>query len=112
MAKPSLKSELWIKAQVRLCILQCRGAYIVVRGDPDAGAILVKLNKLDGTAQVLSQVFGIDGQRSWMISTGENPVAELDADLYISRQANRDPDIWVLEIEDPKGDYQLDAAPL
>jgi len=37
-------------------------------------------------------------------------VDERDCDAYINRQVARDPDLWVLEIEDPKNQYQLDAT--
>ena len=112
MFEPSLKSGLWIKAQLRLCDLKLLSAYVAVRGDPDAGAILIKLNLLDGTAKVFTQVSGINGQRSWMHGTGVHAVAEVEADAYISRQVNCDPDLWVLEIEDPRGDYKFDAPVL
>lgn len=73
---------------------------MVARGDDDAGAILLKLN--GGVAEgcsVLTQARGQDGELLWMRTTGPVPVAEADADAYIARQRQRDPDIWVVEIE-------------
>jgi hypothetical protein len=36
-------------------------------------------------------------------------VAESAADAYLGRAIARDPDVWVLEVEDRDGRYQLDA---
>ena len=46
---------------------------------------------------------------AWNRGTGAAPVSEADADAYIQRQVKYDPDVWVLEIEDRKGQYKLDG---
>jgi hypothetical protein len=57
---------------------------------------------------VLSPSNGGDGTRIWLRATGAAPVAEADADGYIARQVKRDPDLWVIEIEDRHGRHCLD----
>jgi hypothetical protein len=108
MREPALKAGLWVKAQLRLCNVNMVAAYISRKGDPDAGAILIRLDRLDGTSTVLSQVRTAEGARAWMRGTGDAPVADAEADAYIKRQAKFDPDIWVLEIEDPNDAYEPD----
>jgi hypothetical protein len=105
-----LKSEIWIKALIRRCDLAAIPIALLARGDPDAGAILLKLN--GGSAQgcsVLTQARGKDGALLWMRSTGPVPVAETDADAYITRQRQRDPDVWVVEIEHREAESVLDG---
>jgi hypothetical protein len=108
MREPALKASIWVKAQLRTCNINMVAAYISRKGDPDAGTILIRLDRLDGTSTVLSQVRTAEGTRAWIRSTGESPVPDAEAEVYIKRQASFDPDIWVLEIEDPNDTYQPD----
>jgi hypothetical protein len=57
---------------------------------------------------VLTQARGQDGELLWMRASGPVPVAEADADAYITRQRQRDPDIWVVEIEHREAGNVLD----
>jgi hypothetical protein len=104
-----LKSEIWVQAQVRICGIRNLPVYVMRKGDADAGAIFLKLSKLDGTCRIYSQTRAATGELAWSAAGGGETMAEADADAYIERQASFDPDIWVVEIEDPKGLYQLDA---
>ena len=48
---------------------------------------------------MLTQARGLNGELLWMRSTGPVTVPETDADAHIARQRQRDPDIWVVEID-------------
>ena len=94
-----LKSSIQVMALVRRCDVKAIGVAVTARGDPDAGAIFVKLCGRDARATVLSQTRRPDGKLAWLKATGADLVAESDADAYIARQRQRDPDLWVVEIE-------------
>jgi hypothetical protein len=104
-----LKTGIWINALVRRCDLAAIPIAVVSRGDRDAGAILLKFNGGATGCSVLTQARGPDGELLWMRATGPAPVAEVDADAYISRQRGRDPDIWIVEIESGSADTVIDG---
>jgi hypothetical protein len=103
-----LKTSIQVKALIRRCDLAAIGVAVTARGDPDAGAILVKLCGRDGGTTVLAQARRADGTLGWMRATGDAAVAETDADAYIARQRQRDPDLWVVEIETTAPETLLD----
>ena len=103
-----LRTDIWIQALLRR--VYAAGAYgaIVQKGEEQAGAMLIKIAPLDGTAWVLSGLWSPEGEREWMTITGPAPVPESEADALLKRQAARDPDIWIVEIEDRQGRHFLD----
>jgi hypothetical protein len=103
-----LKSSIQVKALVRRCDLAAIGIVVTARGDPDAGAILVKLCGQDAVAMVLAQARRGDGTLGWLRATGPATVAESEADAYIARQRQRDPDLWVVEVETIAAETILD----
>ena len=79
------------------------------RGDPDVGAVILVHNRLRQGCVAYSRVSLESGGSGWLKATGDAPVGEADAESYIQRQIDRDPDTWVIEIEDRDGRFQLDA---
>lgn len=101
-----LSTDIWVGALIRRA--QQQGAFAAVsrKGDPQAGAVLIKaVNLRERSARLYSEATRGDGERVWMqpVSSTEEP--ELDA--YIERSARIDPDIWVVEIEDAEGRHFL-----
>lgn len=109
-----LKTEIWVKAYLRQLSGRLVPAVVARRGQRDAGAIFIKINRLDGTALVLAPApSGLDGEamdRCWAASLGGEAVAEEEADAYLRRQATFDADIWIVEVEDRQGRHFLGEA--
>lgn len=103
MSDARIPVSLWIDAHLRQLNAVGVGYYIVNKGAFAAGTVLLKINKLDGFVRVLTQIRDMDGNLGWMNALKDETVAESDADQYISRAISRDPDIWVIEIEDKNG---------
>lgn len=105
-----LTTSLWVSAQIRLCDRLMKPAAVVRRGDPDAGAVLVKVNRFARGCLVWVQTTTLDGESGWMKGTGPAAVPEPEADAYVQRQVARDSDLWVIEIEDRAADWEPPGA--
>lgn len=103
MTDARIPISIWIDAHLRRLNEIGRGYYILNKGAFAAGTVLVKINLLDGFSHILTQIRDMDGNLGWMNATKEERVAETDADAYIRRAVDRDPDIWVIEVEDREG---------
>ncbi len=97
-----LKAKLLVQALVRQCGVNMLPAYVVRRGDADAGAVLVKRVSSRLSCVVFQTAYGDDGKRQWIQATGDVPVMEADADSFIERQIRYDEDLWVVEVEAPE----------
>ena len=106
MSDARLKSGIWVQAQLRLCDQNCMPAVISKRGDADAGQVLVKVLASRTACELLARRFNDDGARVWSAVVSGS---ESECDAYIEREADIDPDLWVLEVEDPKGQYLPDG---
>ena len=105
-----LKSNLYVQALIRRCETAGASAYLVRRGAEEAGAIFLKLNRLDGTMTVMSQTSRGD-ERVWMRPLGE-AADEARVSDYFAKQIRIDPDIWIVEIEDRAGRTFVDEPVL
>jgi len=111
-----LKSALWVAAYLRRC--QVEGVYAVVRrrGAEEAGAIFVRISRLDGT----SDLFGPAPQtafdaapaadRAFSASLAAQPAPDAAVEAYLARELKFDPDIWIVEVEDRGGKNFLDVV--
>jgi hypothetical protein len=109
-----LKSAIWVGAYLRRC--NHEGVFAAVRrhGAEEAGAIFIKLNRLDGSAEL----FGPAPQsafdeahpiyRAFSRCLKEQPAPEAKVEERIAREIRFDPDAWVIEVEDRGGRHFLD----
>lgn len=110
-----LRSDIWVAAYLRRAM--SAGAFAAVRrkGVAEAGAIFIKIDRLDGACALYGpapQSFAErdDPERRFMrLHDGETmPVAEADARL--AREMKFDSDLWIVEIEDKSLRSFLDDA--
>ena len=105
-----LASGLWVAAYLARLRLAAIPAYVTARGQPDAGAVIVKVATLDGRATAYQRISTLaTSGRPWDVMAQG---AEAEVDAVLARARTRDRDLWVIEIEDRAGRTLLDEVGL
>lgn len=105
-----LTARFWVDAYLSRLRLNDIPAFVTAHGDDTAGAILIKVNTLDGQARAFTRSFDLaTGDRIWSeLASG----AETEVDFSIAAQRRFDPDLWIIEVEDRRGRHLLDEPGL
>jgi hypothetical protein len=104
-----LKTGLWVAAYLRRCHVEGVAAVVRRRGADDAGAVFVRIDRLDGTSDLFgpapqSAFEAAEGSaRAFAPSLAAQTVPDADVEAYLARQIKFDPDIWIVEAEDRAG---------
>jgi len=97
-----LKAGIFVRATIRRAEVAGAAAFVVRKGSEEAGAILLKISRLDGTSMVLSQARRGEGELVWVKPLGD-AADDAAAAKYFEKQIRFDPDLWIVEIEDREG---------
>jgi hypothetical protein len=111
-----LKSGIWVAAYLRRCNVEGVFAAVRRRGAEEAGAVFIKINRLDGTAVLYgpaSQSTFDEARPADRMFTaalgGDKPAPEADVEARLAREIRFDPDVWIVETEDRLGRNFLDG---
>jgi hypothetical protein len=108
-----LRADLWVSAFVRrhndlghICV-------VMRRGDPIAGQIWVELDHLDGTRSLFTPVpLGLlaEAGSGRVFQRRFDHAGPPDVAARIAREAEFDPDLWVLALEMRDGDVGIEVV--
>ena len=101
MSTDILPLDLLVSAQIRIAGREGVPVIIRKRGD-DSGSLILKINLLNGTARVLTQIRNND-ELVWCPVSRTDPMPEAEAETYLEKQIAIDPDLWLVEVEDKQG---------
>src|ERR1700753_537503 len=104
---PRLKAGIFVRALIRRVQVAGASAFVVRSGAEDAGSIILKVAKLDGTVLVLNQARNAKGELVWSQPLG-GWVDDKRGNEWCDRQVKFDPDLWIVEIEDREGRVFVD----
>ena len=109
-----LRADFWVAAYLRRCAHEGASAVLRRRGAPEAGAIFVKIDRLDGCAALFGpapQSEVKDGHDRLFARLHHGPwIDPAEAEQKLARQLHFDPDVWIVETEDRQGRSFLDVA--
>lgn len=92
---------LLIEATLKELTARGQAFYILQRGNYASGLVSVKMNALNGQCRLLVQQRDyLQNRLAWAAALREEIVPETEADSWIERARQRDPDLWVIEVED------------
>ncbi|MDC0093983.1 DUF1491 family protein [Alphaproteobacteria bacterium] len=103
-----LKAEIIINAGIRAAERNFANAYVIKKGDSEAGAIFIKIDTLDGYAKLYSRnlVYDFDKNKNVVQFQDLYPNKKTESryiDMRITKEISIDRDCWIVEIEDKKG---------
>jgi hypothetical protein len=113
-----LRSNMWAAAYLRRCGAEGISAVLRRRGASDAGAIFLRIDRLDGRTALYGpapQSLEVDLERGvervFMRMHDPEWTDDQDVEKRLERELSFDPDIWIVEVEDREGRPRLDLAP-
>jgi hypothetical protein len=112
-----LRSDIWVAAYLRRRNAAGSVAVLRRRGAAEAGAIIVKIDLLDGRAalygpapQSLAADLPPGVDRLFTRMHEPEWIDSVDAEARLKREAQFDPDLWIVEVEDRDGEPRIDLA--
>lgn len=109
-----LRADIWVSAYLRRCAHEGAAAVLRRRGAAEAGAIYVKIDRLDGSAALFGpapQSEVKDGYGRLFARLHRAPwIAPAEAEAKLAREISFDPDLWIIEQEDRLGRIFFDVA--
>ena len=100
----SIKSDLLVLAFIKNSRKKFLDSYLIKSGDATSGEIFLKLSKLNGLAKIYTfrkhkkknnwEIYGLDKwEQEEVIKNKLDKISSID------------PDVWIIELEDERGNY-------
>lgn len=101
-----LSTDFWVSAYLSRLSQAGIFAHVSHKGDLQAGSVAIKLATMDRNASLFLRRYDEDFELVWSREMDGEPEFEVDA--AVAKQRSYDRDLWVIEVEDPKGRHLLE----
>ena len=79
-------------------------ATVLRKGDRDSGSILVVLTENGTNPRLFERLPSLEGARKWSLTLTQDPENKADFKDYLTRRGDRDPDLWIVELDIAQGE--------
>lgn len=97
-----LPAHIEVGALIRAAEAEGGFGMVIQKGERDAGTILVVLLENGRDGRVYERMPQLDGSRAWICSKRQEMADSLAFSDYLSRRAQQDSDLWVIELDAAK----------
>ena len=98
---------------MRRCFAEGLTCAVARKGSPEAGSLIIIVRVTDNALRVFvpppGPAYDELGRRCWLALFGGRTQTQSDVDALITKQISIDPDMWIIDIDDPVGDGLLDV---
>jgi hypothetical protein len=112
-----LRSDIWVAAYLRRCATEGVSAVLRRRGAAEAGAIFVKVDRLNSQAAVYgpapqTEAFDLPPGLDRLFIRLHKPewIESEEVERRLDREVRFDRDLWIVEVEDRQGRSWLDLV--
>ena len=106
----ALRADIWVAAYLRRASVEGAFATLRRRGAPEAGAIFVVVDRMDGRIALYEPAPSEDGERRWFRAHAAEWIDPPEAEARLQRQLRFDPDIWIVDVERRDGAHGLEVV--
>ena len=107
-----LRTDIWVAGYLRR--VMAGGGFVAVRkkGAPEAGAIFIRIDHLDGTNQLYGpapqSMLEAGGDRRFVRLHDDAAIDGAAVESRLAKEGRFDSDLWIVEVEDRQGRHFLD----
>jgi len=98
-----LTTQIIVETALRHSASQGIFAAVLRKGDERAGAIFVEIEKSRTEAKLWARQLNFDHEYDWVCITGEEWVPPQMVQEKLAREAETDPDCWIISVQDSLG---------
>jgi hypothetical protein len=107
-----LRTDIWVAAYMRTQEVNGGSATLRRRGAAEAGAVFVVLDRLDGRCALFAAgpTDEDSGERRFVRAHKAEWTDSPEITARLAREVQRDPDIWIVDVERRDGAHGLDLV--